>query len=480
MVNEGFSFSEGNNDISLMMSLSHTLSYINVIINTTELTFPFQYADPSMEERTEYYLNKIIENTYYSDIPKLIDIVYQISSICSKENNSNIKTLRYIIIVYSVVAIIFALFYALFLYLTNRHMEDGLLVISRIDPVLIDETLKSIDTFNKTILAKFRRKGEKEQTQPGKKNFTETGLSTVSAKSKEDEDKDNEEENDENNDFYDSTMHKKLNILTFSYLQSVFLIIIFACFMIPVILESNTFVSNSNNFLTTKTFFYKDLIKNALDVLNIKLKITSSDVTEYLTFDDSITQKGKETVKKQINKYQSLSNFYKEKYILSICSVLFDEQSEEYNKCLTDQKLSEYCSVSDLLSLIQDNIYNINKDYEIKLEAEENFVTYKEFENENFKLLEYIHNYFFIYIPEKLQDVFYISFKKYTDNKEKNMIIILVFMTLCIWAFSLYIILRFVDTLINLLLISRCIFKIIPTKVINKTKELEDWIDDKY
>lgn len=480
MVNEGFSFSEGNNDISLMMSLSHTLSYINVIINTTELTFPFQYADPSMEERTEYYLNKIIENTYYSDIPKLIDIVYQISSICSKENNSNIKTLRYIIIVYSVVAIIFALFYALFLYLTNRNMEDGLLVISRIDPVLIDETLKSIDTFNKTILAKFRRKGEKEQTQPGKKNFTETGLSTVSAKSKEDEDKDNEEENDENNDFYDSTMHKKLNILTFSYLQSVFLIIIFACFMIPVILESNTFVSNSNNFLTTKTFFYKDLIKNALDVLNIKLKITSSDVTEYLTFDDSITQKGKETVKKQINKYQSLSNFYKEKYILSICSVLFDEQSEEYNKCLTDQKLSEYCSVSDLLSLIQDNIYNINKDYEIKLEAEENFVTYKEFENENFKLLEYIHNYFFIYIPEKLQDVFYISFKKYTDNKEKNMIIILVFMTLCIWAFSLYIILRFVDTLINLLLISRCIFKIIPTKVINKTKELEDWIDDKY
>lgn len=480
MVNEGFSFSEGNNDISLMMSLSHTLSYINVIINTTELTFPFQYADPSMEERTEYYLNKIIENTYYSDIPKLIDIVYQISSICSKENNSNIKTLRYIIIVYSVVAIIFALFYALFLYLTNRNMEDGLLVISRIDPVLIDETLKSIDTFNKTILAKFRRKGEKEQTQPGKKNFTETGLSTVSAKSKEDEDKDNEEENDENNDFYDSTMHKKLNILTFSYFQSVFLIIIFACFMIPVILESNTFVSNSNNFLTTKTFFYKDLIKNALDVLNIKLKITSSDVTEYLTFDDSITQKGKETVKKQINKYQSLSNFYKEKYILSICSVLFDEQSEEYNKCLTDQKLSEYCSVSDLLSLIQDNIYNINKDYEIKLEAEENFVTYKEFENENFKLLEYIHNYFFIYIPEKLQDVFYISFKKYTDNKEKNMIIILVFMTLCIWVFSLYIILRFVDTLINLLLISRCIFKIIPTKVINKTKELEDWIDDKY
>ena len=152
-------------------------------------------------------------------------------------------------------------------------MEDGLLVISRIDPVLIDETLKSIDTFNKTILAKFRRKGEKEQTQPGKKNFTETGLSTVSAKSKEDEDKDNEEENDENNDFYDSTMHKKLNILTFSYLQSVFLIIIFACFMIPVILESNTFVSNSNNFLTTKTFFYKDLIKNALDVLNIKLKM---------------------------------------------------------------------------------------------------------------------------------------------------------------------------------------------------------------
>jgi uncharacterized protein YggT (Ycf19 family) len=53
-------------------------------------------------------------------------------------------------------------------------------------------------------------------------------------------------------------------------------------------------------------------------------------------------------------------------------------------------------------------------------------------------------------------------------------------MIISIWIFSLYIILRYIDVLIRLLLISRCIFKIIPTRVINQTKELEDWIDDKY
>ena len=480
MVEEGFIFNEKTNDISLIMSVGQTLSYINNLINTTELKFPFSYeGDPLIQAKTEYILFKIIENTYLSDLPRLTDLVYQISEICAKENNNNIQTIWLLLIIYSVIAIIFALFYALFLYLTNRNMEDGLIVISRIDPVLIDETLKSIETFNRTILSKFRKKGEKDQPQQNKKNFTETGISTVSAKSKEEEEKDNEE-NDENNDFFDSTMHKKLSILSFSYFQSVALMGIFGIFIIPVYFESNNLVRNANNFLDTKQYFYNDLIKNGLDVLNIKIKITSSNITDYLSFNNSISQKRKETVKQQINKYSKLSTFYKEKYILTICLILYDNSTEEYQSCITDQTLSEYCSTSDLLSLIQDNIYNINKNYEMKIAEEPTFNSYKEFANENFKTLEYIHNNFFMRIPKEIKYVFRYSFQEYTDKKENTMMLILIFMTICIWIFSLYIILSFINTLINLLLISRCIFKIIPTKVINKTKELEDWIDDKY
>ena len=156
-------------------------------------------------------------------------------------------------------------------------------------------------------------------------------------------------------------MHKKLSILSFSYFQSLALMGIFGIFIIPVYFESNNLVKNANNFLDTKQYFYNDLIKNGLDVLNIKIKITSSNITDYLSFNNSISQKRKETVKQQINKYSKLSTFYKEKYILTICLILYDNSTEEYQSCITDQTLSEYCSTSDLLSLIQDNIYNINK-----------------------------------------------------------------------------------------------------------------------
>ena len=129
-----------------------------------------------------------------------------------------------------------------------------------------------------------------------------------------------------------------------------------------------------------------------------------------------------------------------------------------------------------MFSLIQDKIYAINKNYEIngKNEVE------KEFEGESFRALEYIHNKFFLKIPNKLFEVFVNSFEEYTDKKRYNMLLILIFMTFFLWIFSLYVLGYYMNSLINLLLISRCIFKIIPTKVINKTKELEDWIDDRY
>jgi hypothetical protein len=44
----------------------------------------------------------------------------------------------------------------------------------------------------------------------------------------------------------------------------------------------------------------------------------------------------------------------------------------------------------------------------------------------------------------------------------------------------LYMAFCFVNKLIHLLSVSRCILKIIPTTVINNTQELENWIENKY
>ena len=479
MVSEGFSFGEQDNDIGLMMSIAQTLSYINNLINASDLYFPFEIdvnadAEGKIKNKTEYILKNIIENTYSSELSKLITLTTQMDTICSKENRSNRETILFFSVGYTAITVIFACLYAMFLYLTNKNMEDGMYVISKIEPMYIEETLKSIDTFNKTILSKFRKKGERDQPIQRSKNFNETNMSTISVKSKEEE-KEPEEEN-ETGGFSDDNYHKKLSILSLSYLQSLCLIIIFGCFIIPVFLETNSLVNNANNFLETKEYFFNDLLKNALDVLTIKLKITNSSISEYVIYEKNTADEIKEIIINQINNYPKLNYFYKNKYILTMCAVIWNNSTKEYNMCISDTALSEYCSASDLFSLIQDKIYAINKNYEIngKNEVE------KEFEGESFRALEYIHNKFFLKIPNKLFEVFVNSFEEYTDKKRYNMLLILIFMTFFLWSFSLYVLGYYMNSLINLLLISRCIFKIIPTKVINKTKELEDWIDDRY
>ena len=72
------------------------------------------------------------------------------------------------------------------------------------------------------------------------------------------------------------------------------------------------------------------------------------------------------------------------------------------------------------------------------------------------------------------------SNEEYGISVEMNIRTIIIFMVLMLWIFCLYVIFFYIQNLIHLLLISRCIFKIIPTRVINQTKDLEDWIDDKY
>ena len=479
MVSEGFSFDEQDNDIGLMMSIAQTLSYINNLINASDLYFPFEInkdedVEGKIKYKTEYILKNIIENTYSSELSKLIALTTQMDTICSKENRSNRETILFFSVGYTAITVIFACLYAMFLYLTNKNMEDGMYVISKIEPMYIEETLKSIDTFNKTILSKFRKKGDRDQPIQRSKNFNETNMSTISAKSKEEE-KEPEEEN-ETGGFSDDNYHKKLSILSLSYLQSLCLIIIFGCFIIPVFLETNSLVNNANNFLETKEYFFNDLLKNALDVLTIKLKITSSSIREYVIYEKNTADEIKEIIINQINNYPKLNYFYKNKYILTICSVIWNNSTKEYNACITDTALSEYCSANDLFSLIQDKIYAINKNYEINRKED----AQKEFKGESFRALEYIHNKFFLNIPNKLFEVFVNSFEEYTDKKRYNMMLILIFMTVFLWMFSLYVLLYYMNSLINLLLISRCIFKIIPTKVINKTKELEDWIDDRY
>jgi uncharacterized membrane protein len=125
-------------------------------------------------------------------------------------------------------------------------------------------------------------------------------------------------------------------------------------------------------------------------------------------------------------------------------------------------------------------IYTINSFYNIKKKESSNYDPYIEFQSEYFKKLEYFQKNYFRKIPIKFIDIFNKSEIEYSNKMKKLITTIIIFMVICLWGFCLYIMIFYIQKLVHILLISRCIFKIIPTKVINQTKELEDWIDDKY
>ena len=484
-----------NKDISIIIEkrfiieISNIFSSINNLINTTSFNFPYKAIDENNETISEYYQIEITINRYKSLIPQIIKFGNNATYICSNENNINSKIINILIYICIVITSIFSGFYSLFLYLTNKNMEDGLIKISRIDPILIDETLKTIDMFNKTILSRFRRKNEKElEEKSNNEDKKETKLSNSenenNNKNQEKEKKVlKEEEKDENEEtigYYDLSLHKRLTILSYSYFQSIILIVIFGSFSLPIFFILKNFINNSNDLLVTKEYFLSDIIKASLNILNLKLKISNTNLSDYYEFENSPKINNKDLVSNHITKFEKLKNFYQNKYILSICLVLYDINSDSYKACKNDDVIGEYCNVEGLYKLLDDNIFTITRDFELKSDFENNYNPIYEYTLKGFKDIEHMSYKYILFLYTSYQEIFEDSEKDYINDIKGKMVSLLICMIISIWIFSLYIILKYINVLIRLLLISRCIFKIIPTRVINQTKELEDWIDDKY
>ena len=463
-----------NNAMKFMIAISQEISFVNILINTTEYNFPYKYPDPNNEIFVKNLEKLFIDKNYMTIFPELLNFSYNSTEICSEENNAKIKMLDIIIIIYVIFTIVFAGFYSLFLYLTNKNMEDGLIKMSRIDPMLIHDTIKTIQMFNKSILSKFKDKKDKNSSnKKGSVEASEISLSKI----KNEEEK---EDNEETIGYYDPSLHKRLTILSYSYFQSIILMIIFGSFVIPIYIETRQFVKNENNLFDAKKYFIDDFIKISLDILNLKMHLTNCTNTEYLNYTNYPRETYQGKIIKHISQYKTISNFYQQKYILNLCPILFNEGSDEYNKCKTDDIIGEYCTVENLLLLIQDLVYDINLHYELSLMNNSNYDFYHEFQREQFKRLEYLQTHYFRYHPMKFIEIFHSSEQEYSLQMKKLITTIIILMVICLWVFCIYIMVFYIKKLVHILLISRCIFKIIPTKVINQTKELEDWIDDKY
>ena len=503
--------------------------------------FPEDDVNSGVKNVTEYLSFIALDNPYLTVIPYLLDLLNNNTRVCSEENNKGGFGIYLIIIIYSVITVIFAGFYSFFLYLTNKNMEEGMLKLSKIDPKLIGETINTIEFFNRNALSRYIEFTDKENRESNiekeKKNKKKAKKGkTIKKEKKEDKDdkkikktkskkefkrktsvvneqdknkdkdnklsnnsmnknnnenvnnnklkeKKNKQEIEEAMGYYDSSAHKKLKILTLSYFQSLILISIFVIFVIILIINLSNFLSNIKELLITKDYFSYDHIIEILELLNMKIKMSKRAINNtdfsYLSNYAKNSENSVIEIYNQISKHKALKDFYEKKYIASICSVLYEESSDDFSKCKNDNLIGYTSNVEEVKYIFSQKLDNIWREFDLNSENM-NYSSFSEFSTEDYGELEYISSQYFSKIINVYCEVIEKSREDYGSLEEGNIKIIIVMMIIFMWIFCLYVIFIYVNNLIHLLLISRCIFKIIPTRVINQTKDLEDWIDDKY
>ena len=323
---------ESGGEISFPLSIELYSSILFRLGKTQKLYFPYKFpindTDNGVKNVTEYLSFIALDNPYLTVIPYLLDLLNNNTRVCSDENNKDSFGIYLIIIIYSIITIVFAGFYSFFLFLTNRNMEEGMLKLTKIDPKLIGETIKTIEYFNRNALNNYieftdkenNNKNSKEKNIKNKndennnkdakekdKNKKKT-LKKIKTKGKEeDKEKNNniktsinknnnnsndKEKNKENNPkkkknkneveealgYYDSNVHKKLKILTLSYFQSLILILIFTIFVIILVVRLKNFLSNIKDLFIAKDYLSYDHVKEILDLLNMKIKMSQRNI----------------------------------------------------------------------------------------------------------------------------------------------------------------------------------------------------------
>ena len=164
---------ESGGEISFPLSIELYSSILFRLGKTQKLYFPYKFpindTDNGVKNVTEYLSFIALDNPYLTAIPYLLDLLNNNTRVCSDENNKDSFGIYLIIIIYSIITIVFAGFYSFFLFLTNRNMEEGMLKLTKIDPKLIGETIKTIEYFNRNALNNYIEFTDKENNNKNSK-----------------------------------------------------------------------------------------------------------------------------------------------------------------------------------------------------------------------------------------------------------------------------------------------------------------------
>ena len=376
--------------------------------------------------------------------------------------------------------IIFGLFYLVLLHIINSNMGEGFEKITKIKYERLEETIKKIEMFNLS-LKKFKEKDYHKNNSETiiKTNVEESKIQNV-----------NENTLSVNNSFNNET--KKfipLKILTFSYFQTVILFLISCTFLIPIYIITNSMVVSANKLINIENYLFGKILISSASILKMKCDISECDVQNELEFSHFIDNNKLPQIVEGIKLFNEINIFYNENFLLNACKSAYSINSIQYNECMENEIIKSANNTEALFKLIDeiiDNIYKYkeingnNPNYLLKSGNKVLFQNIYLFESDNFKNLELIFYTFIIQVSDNFAKICIISLSNYLKVKRNIILLLTIIFCIIIILYCLYIACCFVNQLIHLINVSRCILTIIPTIVINNTPDLENWIENKY
>lgn len=453
--------------------LNKTLSDIEVKKNNLSIYDTEEYEKNLLKIQYSSYLS--IENSINNLLPKMFNLLRNVTENFKEYNLGETNLIIILISTYGFTMIILCLTYYLFLFLTNKNMQEGFEKVCRIKVDKIDETMKRIEQFNDKILSKFRQNESKSTIQVAKDKITEN------SKIKSQKEK--------YLNFSEGGKYKSLRILSYSYLQVIVIMILICVFLIPLYYVSYSMVTDTNKILSVQNYIFGKSLLASASTVSIKCMIskclTEKDFNYYIDFVD---RSQFENVVRDIGSFAELNDFYNNKFLLNACKVIYtDNQTIEYDKCMKDTIIQSANNTDSLLKLIDETVAMIEKDKEMKegkpYLSDGKIIPFSNellFETEYFRDLEYVFYNYITPISDSFASVVSNSLDIFLNDRKTIMIILIFIFGFIILVFSSYIIFIYINKLIHLLSVSRCILRIIPTIVINNTAELETWIENKY
>lgn len=484
-----------------------------------------------------YNLYMAISNAYITFIPIFIEKLEGFPILFKDYISSSLDSTISLILIYSAFLFAFIVCYSFITYLTNKNIGEGFEKVSKIKIDKIEETKKKIDGFS-SILNKYIEynyhytsaifydaknvtdipheiiKMKTLATIQGEGNDNNNNTSTISGVNNEKnvlQSRANQNLNPNNtssslnitNDYLNTSSsitsslvgaqainetisNKKLRLLTKSYAQPLIIVIIIYCIILPIFFLIKRMNTLDKELIEVQSYFFSSIFIATEQLIKMKMVMSNfyndSRITMEIVTDTKFDLNNTVIMKKIIS---SISNFYDvfsfySKMRVGVCDVIYDINTESYTQCSNDPLIKSINNTNSILDNIPYRLSLIGNKYKTNQNGRIQSNPYLLFEDENYKEIENLVYNYLTPLSEQLANVTMKAITIVIHNTKVVTNILTGVILVAMIIFSLYILIWYLDTIVHLLSVSRCVLTIIPICVINSTPELENWIENKY